>query len=356
MNETRPIRANAPIRTFATSESKRPIVPILTVPPIEPPRRGSVDVRRVPTLHSSFSERGETDVSGQSEGGGEPWTVRRVLDWTIEHLRKHGSDSPRLEAEVLLAHARGCDRIHLYTRYEEPLAETERTTMRELVRRRAQHEPVAYLVGHREFFGLDFAVGPGVLVPRPETETLVLEILDHLREYTAPRVLDLCTGSGCIAIAIAKNASGASLVAVELDPTAGEYAARNVAGHELGDRIDLRLGDLDDPLEAGERFDAIVSNPPYVTTEEHATLDPDVRLHEPRTALVGGEDGLDVVRRIVSAGMARLEPNGLIALEIDPAQAGTVRELLEAVGFVDVRAVKDANGDLRVVRGRRPAN
>ncbi len=133
------------------------------------------------------------------------WTVRRIIDWTTAHLKKHGSDTPRLDTEILLAHARGCRRIELYTRFDDVLTEKERTTMRDLVRRRAQSEPVAYLVGHREFFGLDFRVTSAVLIPRPDTETLVVELLDVAKSLPAPRILDVGTGSGCIAIAAAVN-------------------------------------------------------------------------------------------------------------------------------------------------------
>ncbi len=290
-------------------------------------------------------------MAANSGAAGEPWTVRRVLDWTIEHLKKHGSDSPRLDAEVLLAHARGCDRIQLYTRYDEPLGDEERAVMRELVQRRAGHEPVAYLVGHREFFGLDFQVGPGVLVPRPETETLVLEVVERLMGHEAPRILDLCTGTGCVAVALAKNLPSARVTAVELDETAMGFAEGNVERHELASRVDLRQGDLFEALDAGT-FHAIASNPPYVTTSEFDELDPDVRLHEPRTALVAGADGLDVVRRLVAEAPGRLEPGGWLLVELDPAQAGPVAGLFRDAGLLDVTTVRDANGADRVVLGK----
>jgi release factor glutamine methyltransferase len=279
------------------------------------------------------------------------WTVRRVLDWTVEHLTKHGSDAPRLEAEVLLAHARGCQRIQLYTRYDERLGDDERATMRDLVKRRANHEPVAYLVGHREFFALDFRVTPDVLVPRPETETLVLESIERLRDHAGPRILDLCTGSGCVAVTLARQLPRAAIVAVDVSAAACAIARENAERHAVGARLVILEGDLFEPLEANDRFDAIVANPPYVTETEFETLAPDVRLHEPRLALVAGTDGLDIVRRILAASPSRLVPGGRVLLEVDPGQVDAVIELATGHGLVDVESVKDANGDRRVVIG-----
>lgn len=282
-------------------------------------------------------------------GTAEVWTVRRVLEWTIEHLKKNGSDTPRLDAEILLAHSRGCPRIQLYVQYDEELDEQQRLTMRELVKRRAAHEPVAYLVGKREFFGLDFEVGRGVLIPRPDTETLVVQTLAIAKTLAAPRVLELCTGSGCIAVAVAKNCPLALVSTVEIDSAVCEYARRNIAKHGLEQRIELLPGDLCGPV-AGREFDIIVSNPPYVPDGEIATLDPDVRLHEPELALRGGVDGLDVVRRIVQESSAYLVAGGAVLLEISSEQAEAVSVLFEQQGcFEPARIAKDLAGKSRVV-------
>ncbi|MBI1312931.1 peptide chain release factor N(5)-glutamine methyltransferase [bacterium] len=284
----------------------------------------------------------------------EVWTVKRVLDWTIGHLRKHGCESARLDAEILLAHSRCCQRIQLYTQYDAPLTPEERSKMRDLVKRRAGHEPVAYLVGFREFFGLDFEVEPGVLIPRPDTETLVVRALELAREIAAPRILDLCTGSGCVAAAIAENCRNAVVTAVELDDQAFAIASRNLAKHELADRVTLLQGDLFEPLPDGELFDLIVSNPPYVTTAELDTLPPDVRLHEPHRALDGGVDGLDIVRRIIAEGHSRLKSGGALLLEIGSEQAATVEELFAQAGAFEPAIVeKDLAGHCRVVWARK---
>ena len=177
------------------------------------------------------------------------WTVRRIIDWTTAHLKKHGSDTPRLETEILLAHARGCRRIELYTRFDEVLSEKERATMRDLVRRRAQSEPVAYLVGHREFFGLDFRVTPAVLIPRPDTETLVVELVDVAKPLAAPRILDIGTGSGCIAIAAAVNLPNAQITATDASEAALAVARENAANHKVVERIQFLSGDLFGPLD-----------------------------------------------------------------------------------------------------------
>ena len=213
------------------------------------------------------------------------WTVGKIIDWTTGHLKRHGSDTPRLEAEILLAHARNCPRIQLYVHYNELLSDAERAAMRDLVKRRAQAEPVAYLVGHREFFGLDFRVTPDVLVPRPETETLVLEVIAAAKNLAKPRVLAVCTGSGCIAVAAAVNIPAALVTATDVSPSALVIACENADRHGLASRIRFFEGDLFAPLTAAEKFDLIVSNPPYVADAEMETLPADVRLHEPAPGL-----------------------------------------------------------------------
>ncbi len=289
----------------------------------------------------------------KSAAANQSWTVRRVLEWTIDHLKKSGSDTPRLDAEILLAHARGCQRIKLYVDYDVELDDEHRATMRELVKRRANHEPVAYLVGFREFFGLEFAVQKGVLVPRPDTETLVVKGLELAGALTEPRVLDLCTGSGCVAVAMAKNAPKATFTAVEIDPAVRDVAQKNIEKHSLGDRVDLLLGDLFEPV-AGRQFEVVISNPPYVPDAEIATLDPDVRLHEPELALRGGADGLDIVRRIIGQAANFLTPGGVILLEISGEQAETVVGLFAAAGgFEPARIEKDLAGKSRVVWTRK---
>ncbi|RMG41967.1 MAG: peptide chain release factor N(5)-glutamine methyltransferase [Planctomycetota bacterium] len=298
------------------------------------------------------------------------WTVGRILKWTTEYLRKHGSDSPRLDAEILLAHARRCPRIRLYAEYDQPVGEAERALLRDLVRRRAASEPVAYLVGHREFFSLDFEVTPAVLIPRPETETLVMAALDALRDVREPWILDLCTGSGCVAITLAVQRPDAHVVATDLSAEALEVARRNAARHEVTERVTFLQGDLFAPLpipgasqptDAGAAsapvvpatFDVVVANPPYVADTDFETLPPDVRLHEPHAALLAGPDGLTVIRRIVAEGPAFVRPDGWLILEIDPGQKESVERLMQLSGFVDITTRPDTARRPRVVMGRR---
>ena len=284
----------------------------------------------------------------------EVWTVKKVLDWTIGHLKQHGSESPRLDAEILLAHARGCQRIQLYTQYDAPLEPEERATMRDLVRRRATLEPVAYLVGFREFFGLDFEVEPGVLIPRPDTESLVVAALEILNELPAASVLDVCTGTGCVPIAIASNCKAAALTAIELDDHAHRIAQRNIEKHGLTNRISLLHGDLFSPLSDDASFDVITANPPYVPDKEMDTLQPDVRLHEPQLALRGGPDGLDIARRLIAESSSWLVDSGALLLEIGEKQGDAVTRLFADSGdYEPAQIVKDLGGRSRVVWARK---
>ncbi|HWL09092.1 MAG TPA: peptide chain release factor N(5)-glutamine methyltransferase [Planctomicrobium sp.] len=291
-------------------------------------------------------------TSGTS--GEEPWTVKRILDWTIQFLKEKGSDTPRLDAEVLLAHARKCPRIQLYTQFDQPLTDEQRAVMRDLVRRRAAHEPVAYLVGHREFFSLSFLVRPGVFIPRPDTEILVMAALDVLKELPEPAtLLDLCTGSGCVPVAIAKNSPKVRVTAVEKNPQVAEVTQANIDRHQVGDRVTLLVGDLFEPVSSESRFDVITSNPPYVQQGEIAELAPDIRDHEPHLALDGGPDGLDVIRCLASQSPKFLKPGGWLMFELSPEQASAGMEILKQNGFNNVGVKNDLSGQARVVVGQR---
>lgn len=284
----------------------------------------------------------------------EVWTVKKVLDWTISHLKQHGSESPRLDAEILLAHSRGCPRIQLYTQYDAPLTPEERATMRGLVRRRATLEPVAYLVGYREFFGIEFDVEPGVLIPRPDTESLVVMALEILKEIPSASVLDVCTGTGCIPISVAENCKDASLTAIEVDDCAFQIAQRNIEKFELTNRISLLQGDLFSPLSSDASFDVITANPPYVTNEEMDTLQPDIRLHEPQLALRGGQDGLDIVKRLIAESPSWLTDGGALLLEIGEKQSAAVTQLFtDSDKYEAAQIVKDLGGHSRVVWARK---
>ena len=219
------------------------------------------------------------------------WTIRRLLGWTADFLRKKGNESPRLEAEILLAHALGCPRIELYTRSDEEPPEPTRTAFKALLKRRLDGEPVAHLVGKREFYALPFKVTPDVLVPRPETELLVMKCLEHVKPAADPRVLDVGTGSGCVAVAVAKNHKTARVTAADASPAALAVARENAAANGVAERVRFLEGDLFAAVPAGETFDAVASNPPYIATAEIATLQPEVRDREPRPPWTAGRTG-----------------------------------------------------------------
>lgn len=283
----------------------------------------------------------------------ETWTVRRILEWTTGHLKKHGSDTPRLDAEILLAHAMKCPRIRLYTQFDEPLSDAVRGQMRELVQRRAKAEPVAYLVGQREFFSLAFRVTRDVLIPRPDTETLVIEILDQAKGLPAPKILDLCTGSGCVAVSVAKNCKAAMLTATDIHAAAIAIATENAAKHDVADRVSVLESDLFAAIPPAEKFNIIASNPPYIPSVEIEQLDAEVARHEPRLALDGGPDGLTIVRRIINDAPRFAAPGALLLLEFSPEQAAAVEQLLIAHGgYQEVFIRKDLGHRPRVARAR----
>lgn len=295
------------------------------------------------------------------------WTVRKVLEWTTGHLKKHGSDTPRLDAEILLAHARGCQRIQLYTAYDETLTDAIRAKMRELVQRRAQAEPVAYLVGHREFFSLDFRVTKDVLIPRPDTETLVIEIIEGIKQLAAKRtesgdtspirIIDLCTGSGCVAVSVAKRSQMSKLnvhvTATDLSAAALAIATENATKHGVQDLITFAEGDLFAAISPDSRFDIVASNPPYIPTAEIATLDAEVAKHEPMLALDGGASGFVVMDRLIAAAPDYAAPNALFLMELSPEQADTATEKLTAAGkYKDVTVCRDLAARPRVMKAR----
>jgi release factor glutamine methyltransferase len=257
----------------------------------------------------------------------DPWSIRRLLTWTEGFLREKGIESPRLEAQLLLAHTLGCKKIDLYVRSEEEPTEAQRTAYKALIKRRVEGCPVAYLVGRREFFQLDFDVNPAVLIPRPETEFLVMEALRLLKGRDGARVLDLGTGTGCVVLSIAKKLPGAQVTAVDVSAAALAVARANAEQHGLAERVRFLEGDLFAPV-AGETFDLIASNPPYIGTDELAGLAREVRDFEPRLALDGGPDGLAVYRRLIAAAPAHLEVGGYLLLEIGATQEQAVRELI----------------------------
>jgi release factor glutamine methyltransferase len=288
-----------------------------------------------------------------STAQGESWTFGRLLAWTTDYLKQHGSASPRLDAEVLLSTAAGCQRIQLYTRFEEPAPEPLRTSFRELVKRRAEGTPVAYLVGRREFYSLSFRVTPDVLIPRPETEHLVVALLDRMRargETSEVSIADVGTGSGIIAICAAKYLPHARVTAIDLSPQALAVARASAEDLKVGERIEWIESDLFAAVPAERRFDFVVSNPPYVSESEYETLARDVKDFEPRGALVAGPKGTEVIERLIFQAHGRLAASGALLIEISPMIEQSVRELLAAGGrWLVEPTIKDLAGHARLI-------
>jgi len=284
----------------------------------------------------------------------ESWTVGRLLTWTTDFLKRHRSESPRLDAEVMLAHALKWQRVQLYTHFETEVSPSARTAFRELVRRRSEGAPVAYLVGRKEFYSLSFAVSPAVLIPRPESEFVVVEYLEQTRHLASPCVVDVGTGSGCLAIASAHHQRGARFVAIDVSEEALAVARKNAVSLGVADRIDFRLGDQLEPVVSEGPFDAIMSNPPYIPTEVIKTLEPGVRDFEPKMALDGGPGGLEMVARLIEKSVALLKPGGHLILEIGTDQEMPVRSLIGALAsFKLAPTVFDHAQHPRVIRATR---
>lgn len=258
------------------------------------------------------------------------WTIGKLLEWTKDYLAKSGSESPRLDAEVLLAHAKKCKRIELYTTFDEVADESVRTTFRNLVRQRAEGTPVAYLVESREFYSLPFFVNSAVLIPRPETEFLVIRLLDlaKTRDKKELSIVDVGTGSGVIAICAAIYLPESRIVAVDASQEALEVAKANAITHGVADRIEFVNGDLLGGVSNRAPFDFILSNPPYVSESEYAELDVQVKDHEPRLALVAGPTGTEVIERLIPQAADMLETGGSLIMEISPMIHAAVIELL----------------------------
>jgi len=286
------------------------------------------------------------------------WTIQELLNWIAEYLTQKNVDAPRLSAELLLSTVLGLKRIELYTQYNRPVAQEQLDQLRGLVKRAGQHEPVAYLVGKTEFYSIEFEVTPDCLIPRPETELLVQRAIEFLRKRTGPQhVCDLCTGCGVIAVAVAKNVPDARVIATDISEPALSVSARNVEKYQLQERIELRHGDLFEPLVPQlDLFDVLVCNPPYVSAAQYEALEKNVRDYEPRLALYAGADGLDLYRRIIEKVDQFLKPDGILLLEIGYRQGDAVRALLEGTGaFAEIRVEKDLQRNDRVVIAQRTA-
>jgi len=278
------------------------------------------------------------------------WTIKALLEWITPYLGDKGVDAPRLCAEMLICHVLKKQRIDLYTQFDCIVPQAQLAQLRALIKRAGEHEPVAYLVGKTEFYSIELDIGPACLIPRPETELLVQHAIESLRTRTGEqRVLDLCTGSACIAVALAKNCDHAHVIASDVSESALGIAQQNVQKHELNGRVELRQGDLFEPV-TGEVFDMIVSNPPYVSDSEYEKLEQNVKAYEPRLALHAGPEGLDLYERMLRQIEGFLKPEGILLLEIGYTQGPIIRDMMKQQGLPDnVQIVKDFQGHDRVV-------
>ena len=280
--------------------------------------------------------------------------ARALIEIAAHNFAAVGIESSRLDAEVLMAEAAGVTRDAVITGSLK-LSKAILNDFNAMVARREKREPLAYIVGHKEFYSLDFDVGPWVLIPRPETEFLVGAALEFIKTKPDARVLDLGTGSGAIAIAIAINAPHAQVTATEISLQACAFSIRNLLRHDLHGIIAHRRADCFKVMDHGARlrsFDVIVSNPPYLTDAEIAALEPEVRDYEPIVALSAGADGLDIMRRIAAEAPAHLASDGELILEVGASQAQAVAELVERAGLRVVSVINDFAGHPRVVRAR----
>lgn len=285
----------------------------------------------------------------------EPWNVDRLLKWTRSHFQSKGLDEPRLKAELLLAHALGWRKIDLYARFDHIPAEQPLGKYRELVKSAARAEPIAYLIGRKEFYSFEFEVTPDVLIPRPETELVVEEAISWVKSHALsnPSICDVGTGSGCIAVTLAKRLTGATVAATDISPAALAVAKRNADKHGVGSSISFIEADLlnlaTDVVPAGG-FDLIVSNPPYVAKGSPETLAEDVRKYEPAAALYGGMDGLEYYRRIAAEIRFTLREKGGLIVEIGSGQADVVKTILTTnTGLSHRTTRRDAAGIERVL-------
>lgn len=285
----------------------------------------------------------------------ERWTVRRMLRWMSEDFGRLGIATPRLDGELLIAAALGVRRVQLYMDMERPLDGAELAAIRESVRRRRAFEPVAYILGEREFYGRPFKVDARVLVPRPDTERLVDEALALMPgDGAGLRALDLCTGSGCIGLTLAAERTELHVTLTDLSPDALAVARENAERLGVSDRCTFLQGDLLEPLSDTPRFDLVACNPPYIREDEMATLSPDVAKHEPRMALVAEEAGLACYRRVLAAVAEHMVSGGHLLFEVGQGQAKDVLRLADQAGFRDGRSLRDLGAIDRVVAARSP--
>lgn len=285
------------------------------------------------------------------------WTISSILDWTTLYFTKHGIENPHLEAEILLAHALLMKRIDLYVNHDKALNDEQLAAFKKLVLRRVKKEPTAYIIGHKPFMSLEFEVSKDVLIPRPDTEKLVEAVIDLSKKgMNAPAILDIGTGSGAVAVSLAYYIKDADITATDISQKAIEIAGKNAVKHSVENRINFITGNLFENIPKDKSYDIILSNPPYIPTEEIKKLQPEITGFEPVNALDGGKDGLDYFRKIVDSINGFLKPGGYLLFEIGFGQADKVVEIINAKGiFEDIKVEKDHSEIDRIVMAKKAA-
>ncbi len=300
----------------------------------------------------------ESEYEATASNSADSWTILRMILWSAEYLTEKGVEAGRLDAEWLLAAALGVDRLQLYLQYDRPLSPEEREAFKPLLRRRASREPLQYIIGRAAFRQLELKTDPRVLIPRPETEVLVQEVLDWASAAGGGpgRVWDMGTGTGAVALSLAVEGTFTEVVATDSSTDALSVAADNAERYDVSGLVEFREGSLFEPLEEGERFDIIVSNPPYIAEGEKGELQPEVGDWEPPEALFAGEDGMDVIRQLVAGAPDHLRAGGLLAFECGLGQAERIQADVQATGkFAAVRIRPDLTGRPRFVLAERGA-
>lgn len=277
-------------------------------------------------------------------------TVLESIKLSTEFLEKKGIESPRLNAEILLSEILNCKRLDLYLKFDQPLKELEISKYREWIKRRGLYEPIQYIIGKIEFFGLQFRVNSSVLIPRPETEILVEEVIKYSKSKNGLKILDIGTGSGIIAIAIAKQLEDSQITAIDISQEAINLAMENAVTNEVISKLKFLMSDIKD-FENNEKFDVVVSNPPYISKEDFPSLQNEIKDYEPRIALTDSNDGLDFYKIISKRSKSLLKKDGRIYFEVGKGQADNVKRILIENDFICIRSINDYQQIERVVTG-----
>ncbi len=277
------------------------------------------------------------------------WTISSLLKCTTEYLEKKNVSSSRSSSEILLAKVLNCRRVDLYVKYNDVVSDEALRSYRQLIQRRSQNEPVAYIMGQREFWSLDFEVGPGVLIPRPETETIIEQVQKIYKQEDSFQCFELGTGSGAISVALAKEFPNVQIVASDVSEVALAYAKKNASKHEVN--IEFRYGSGLNVLKEGEKFHLFISNPPYVSNDQFANLSVEVKAYEPELALKGGKEGVDLHREVLNKASQHLYQGGSVFLELDPSQSVLLKTEFQNKGiFAEVSLISDYSGKERVLK------